>query len=107
MTEQTVCCSLSEEQLRERRKELRTGLVRRILDSRDLAEGIEFRFDANAENDDALREFIRVEEGCCGFATYSTRREGSALWLEIRGPEGTREIFAQMAMGEGAVGEER
>jgi hypothetical protein len=103
VTERSVCCSLSEEQLRERRKELRAGLVREIRDSRDLADGVEFRFDANGENDVALREFIRVEEGCCGFATYTTRREDDALWLEIRGPEGTREMFAPMAPGERAL----
>jgi hypothetical protein len=95
----TIVCTLSEAKGRTRREELRDGLVREIRAARELRDGIAFRFDTSVANREALEDFIRVEEGCCGFATYGIRPERNALWLEIRGPDGTRDLFAPMARG--------
>ena len=98
MEEPVEACSLSEQQLEKRRAELRAGLLRRIRRVRTLDDGISFAFDRSPENARDLAAFIEFESGCCGFARMSLRDDSStdASWLEIRGPEGTVEIFGQM-----------
>ncbi len=89
-----VACSLPEDQLAERRQALRAGLLCRLVEARDLDQGVALRF---APGDAAeVEAFVAFERGCCGFATYRVRAEPDALWLEITGPEGTGAFLRRM-----------
>ncbi len=91
--EPKVACSLSEEALRLRRAELRKGMLRLIRQVRALPDGLAFRFDRTSQAEEEVQAFIDFELGCCSFARYEVRRDAAALWLEIRGPDGTQELF--------------
>ena len=89
-----VACSLSEEAQRLRLAELREGMLRLIHEVRELPDGLAFRFDRTPQAEEEVRAFIDFELGCCSFARYEVRRdEAAALWLEIRGPDGTRDLL--------------
>ena len=90
-----VACSLSEADQRIRRAELRKGFVQRIRSVHELPSGLAFRLDLSADTEREVSEFVAFESRCCGFASFVQRRDESAraLWLEVTGPSGTREIL--------------
>ena len=111
-----VACSLDPDALERRRTELRSGLLSRVVDSHDIdpatlgetaggccsapeLTGFALALPAGDDTQRELEELIEFESRCCGFATYSIRREParSLLWLEIVGPPGTRELFERLA----------
>ena len=88
-----VSCSLGQADLQRRGQEVRQGIGRRVLETRELEDGLVYRF--APEDEKELREFVAFERGCCSFAEFTIREAdaGTALWLEIRGPEGTKQLF--------------
>ncbi len=93
-----VACTLSETEQRNRRAELRNGFMQRIRSVRELPAGLAFRLDLTADTEREVHEFVAFESQCCGFASFAQRRDESAraLWLEVTGPSGAREIFANL-----------
>ena len=91
-------CALPEDQLEQRKQELRRGLVTRIVAARELPDGIAFGFEPSDAIQTELDEFIAFESQCCGFAKFAKREDPSArrVWLEVRGPEGTREMMSAL-----------
>ena len=65
----------------------------RALERRDLPDGYAIRF---AHDDyDAVTRFVANERLCCPFLHFDVRVEadGGALWLQMTGPQGTREVL--------------
>jgi len=93
-----VACSLSEVDQRIRRAELRKGFMQRIRSVHELPAGLSFRLDLTADTEREVHEFVAFESRCCGFASFAQRRDESAraLWLEVTGPSGAREFFANL-----------
>ena len=93
-----VACSLSEAEQRIRLAELRKGFMQRVRSVHELPAGLAFRLDLTADTEREVREFVAFESQCCGFASFAQRRDESAraLWLEITGPSGAREFFANL-----------
>ncbi len=93
-----LVCTLAEPELRRRTNEIRQGLARRVTATREMEDGIAFRL---AFTDQSLAEaeaFIAFERRCCEFADFTLRRDelDEALWVEIRGPAGTKTFFQQL-----------
>lgn len=86
-------CSLPPDALERRRDELQRDFAPRIRGAHELADGIAFRFASDPETAAVVAAFVAFEQQCCSFARYTTERRGSDLVLEIRGPEGTRELL--------------
>ena len=97
-SESEVACTLSEDQLAERRKELRGGIVQRIRRVRELSDGYAFGLDLTETDETCAREFVAFESRCCSFAKYEIERDEAdqLLWLNMRGPAGTREFISQL-----------
>ena len=59
----------------------------------DLADGYAFRFAPDKLVD--LARFIDNERKCCPFMTFSLQigPQGGPIWLQMTGPEGTREVL--------------
>lgn len=88
-------CSLSPEQLRERRQELIPGLLKRADELSDLPNGLRLRFAAQAG---LLIELIRIvenEQTCCSFLRFRIDIEpgNGPITFEVTGPVGTREML--------------
>lgn len=93
-----IACSLSTPELRLRERDVRDRLARYLTGAEDLEDGIALRL---APADEVLADaeaFVDFERRCCGFATFALRREdeGDGLWIEIRGPEGTKTFFEEL-----------
>jgi hypothetical protein len=103
VTEIPIACTLTERDLRERRRGLLAELRRHREDIRWLADGAAFRYSSTAAVVDLLTEFVRLESRCCPFLRFRLTVEPAAgpVWLELTGGPGTRE-FLEAQVGEGA-----
>ena len=92
-----IACTLPEPERRARQEELSRGFARRrITGARELEDGVAFRFALDPETEEEVRAFAEFESRCCAFAEFETRRDeaNGVLWLDIRGPEGTKEFVS-------------
>jgi hypothetical protein len=76
---------------------LLTGLRRYRQEARWSADGVALRFPSGSSVIAALGEFIRLESQCCSFLRFQLTVEpgGGPVWLELRGPAGTRDFLAR------------
>jgi len=93
-----VACTLTAADLAARRNGLLPGLLAKAGVREMVAGGIRWRFDPD---DDLLREaasIIDAERRCCPFLRFLLVVEpaGGPVWLEVTGPEGTREFLSTL-----------
>jgi hypothetical protein len=62
---------------------------------REIDDGFEFEFPADAATLQLLAEWTIQERMCCPFFEISLRleRDGGPLWLRLTGPKGTKEFI--------------
>ena len=92
-------CSLTPEQLQQRRQALIDGLLKRADQVTDLDNGLRLRF---AYRNGLLAELARVieqEHTCCSFLRFQLSVEASAgpITFEVSGPPGTRQMLRSLA----------
>lgn len=94
--ERGVACRLDAGGLDERRGQARR-LRASIEEVRELEHGLALRFPGDAERALAITEFVSEERRCCPFFAFTLRfePEEGPIWLEVRGPPGTREFLAE------------
>src|SRR5262245_55291777 len=93
-TEIPIACTLTSEQLQERRSTLLEPVSQAVLEVQEREQGYAYRFPANML--EALFQVIRLEHQCCAFLRFTLTVEpgDGPLWLEVAGPEGTKELLA-------------
>lgn len=93
-----VACSLSSPEIRERLAKVRGELLPTVLEVVDLPDGYELVVPRSDDQLQKLAELVDLESRCCAFLDFSIRlRSGSKiLSLVMTGPEGTREVLAEM-----------
>jgi hypothetical protein len=93
--EPAVVCSLTEPELRERRAGLLRDLRERVEEIRELESGFAFGLPGDDDSLALAMEVIRLERHCCAFLRFrlDVRPDSAPFWLEITGPEGTREMI--------------
>jgi hypothetical protein len=73
----TIACTLTDDEKRARREELRVGVLGLITTARESVE--------------TVREFVVFESRCCSFMTYTIDdRDDGVTWLRLSGPEGAK-----------------
>ncbi len=74
------------------------GIFEGCLQAYELDDGYEFRFPGSQEWATRLTEFIVFERACCPFFAFELvfEPEGGQIRLGIRGPEGAKDIAAEM-----------
>jgi hypothetical protein len=93
-----VVCALSPAAFRERREGALRSLRAQAQEMREIAGGWSIRF---APDDELLAElvrFIQMERKCCAFLRFAVvvaPGEGP-VWLEMTGPDGTRELLREL-----------
>lgn len=104
MTESdAIYCTLTPEEQRTRRSEVRATIVPRVTAVTSLADGLRFEFGSNKGLRDLVQEFIELEQGCCSFLTFSLSPPEEELSLQIKGPPDAAhiiEMFRRTAQGE-------
>jgi hypothetical protein len=93
-----LACSLSGQEEAGRRDEVEK-ILEACLRVDELEDGYEFRFPGSAEWTTKLTEFIVFERECCPFFAFELVFEpgGGPIGLRVRGPEGAKDIVAEMA----------
>jgi hypothetical protein len=96
--EPAVVCTLTEPELRERRAGLLHDLRERVEEIRELESGVAFGLPGDDAALALATEVIRLERRCCAFLRFrlDVRPDSAPFWLEITGPEGTREMIRTM-----------
>ena len=97
-----LACTLQGRDYARRVDEISELLAAR-LETRELADGFALRYPGDAHRAEQLLAYIVTERLCCPFYTFLLRFEahGADIWLEIRGPEGSKELLAPQLLGGG------
>ena len=93
-----IACSLSASQLAERRDTLLLGLADHAVQRTALPSGMRLRFPATAARMRQIDAVVRRESECCPFLEFRVGLGlgGSALTLDVTGPEGTAGLLAEL-----------
>lgn len=91
-TDLPVACRLTEPALQERRATVLQKVAQSILESRELGNGVAYRFPADDEWLASLSELIRFERQCCLFLSFKliVKPDNDPVWLELTGPDGAK-----------------
>lgn len=91
-----LSCSLPSSELRQRKTTVLQDLKKQRLERIELENGYAFKFPGTDQILDQLVEFIKTERECCGFFIFglSISDDKSEIWLELTGPEGTKDLIA-------------
>ena len=82
-----IACSLTDEEMRNRRALVRKQLIPHILKTEETQHGLVLRFSESDEVRSEVERFVSLERQCCGFLTFSITQPISGLELTIEGPE--------------------
>jgi hypothetical protein len=91
-----IACTLQPAALRARGDSLLPGLARRASAVEEIAKGYRLRFEVSTALLQTVAQVVDAERQCCRFLKFSitVAPDGGPLWLELTGPEGTREFLA-------------
>lgn len=96
--EPPIACSLTDSEFQQRRANLLKTLQGAVLETRELGDGFAYRFPSEANWIAQLAQLITVERECCPFLQFDLRLEpeNGPIWLELTGPEGTKEFLKSL-----------
>ncbi len=91
-----VACGLTEPELRERRNAVLGKVGRAVLETVEVESGYSYRFPADDEWLGELVNLVKLERRCCPFLACKISAEagGGSIWLELTGPDGTKEFLS-------------
>jgi hypothetical protein len=90
-----VACALSTPELREREQAVLAKIGAQVQEVRDLDSGYALRFAPESATLADLAILIDLERQCCPFLRFelAVLPANGPIWLELTGPEGTREFL--------------
>jgi len=93
-----IVCSLNAGELRARAEDLLPGLLRAAVERHDLPDGWRLRFAPREGLLPDIARTIDAESRCCRFLRFllTVEPDQGPVWLEITGPEGTREFLSDL-----------
>jgi hypothetical protein len=93
-----IACNLTEPQFQLRRAELLSTFRDALLETKELEDGFAYRFPADEKSITGLAQLITFERECCPFLQFKLRVEAAngPVWLELSGPEGTKEFLKSL-----------
>lgn len=93
-----VACSLSSEELRQRRDGVLAKLAQAIQSTQERKEGYLYQFAPTEEILELLFHTVNLERQCCPFLRFQVTLEpgGGPIWLELTGPEGTQDFISSL-----------
>jgi hypothetical protein len=93
-----VACSLTEAELQERRHSVLQKLRHSVIEVKELSEGYAYRFPPDDVLIAELAQLVSLERRCCPFLRFGITVEpgDGPLWLEMSGPQGTKDFLASV-----------
>jgi hypothetical protein len=93
-----IICTLTEDELRERRRSVLDSLRRAALDITSIPGGYSYAFEASSELLSELSRLVDLERQCCRFLTFKMVVEpaGHPIRLEITGPPVAEPVIADL-----------
>jgi len=91
-----IACNLSADDLQARSGTVE-ALFASVTQARELPDGYDFAFAADAATAHTLLDFIMEERACCPFFTFTLNFAAphDAIWLALRGGEGVKDFVRQ------------
>ncbi len=91
-----IACALSDPAKARRIAALETEIFAAALETREIADGYEFRFPGDGDWLVRLAAFVVDERHCCPFFTFELVCEPAEgpIWLRLRGREGVKQFIA-------------
>ncbi len=88
-------CRLTTPELQRRKTTVLASLRDKIQSRKETPNGYQFEFASTDAILGELIEFVKTERACCPFFEFNVRvgREGEPIWLELSGPEGTKQFI--------------
>jgi hypothetical protein len=92
MADLPIVCSLDPQALEARREGLLARLVQRAGERRELPDGLQLRFAADARIVGDIAEVVNAERLCCRFLRFTITVEAGEgpITLDLTGPPGSR-----------------
>ena len=85
MTESTpVACTLSSADLAAQRERWERLIARAMTERAETTDGLRLSFRPEPGTEDELRALVAVETECCSWATWTVKRDGRAVMLDVR-----------------------
>ena len=93
-----IACELTPAELEARRQGLLPGLLAQAAERVPVSNGFRWRFAPSTEVLMAAVKTIDAERQCCRFLKFALTVEPDAgdAWLEVTGPEGTKEFITTL-----------
>lgn len=91
-----LVCKLTPSELQKRKKTALKSLNDQTVEKKESENGYAFKYPGTDEVLEEITEFIKTERECCSFLVFNFSISGdkSEAWLELTGPEGTKDFIA-------------
>jgi hypothetical protein len=91
-----IACSLTEQELRERRREILQKAGEGIVEIQEIENGYAYRFPSDDTWLNDLTNIIKLERKCCPFLTFNLKVQSGndSIWLELISSEDTKDFLA-------------
>lgn len=91
-----IACTLTDSELQERRRTTLQKVRSGVVEVRELEDGYAYCFPSEGEWLAELANLVNLERQCCPFLRFRIAVEpnGGPTWLELTGPEGTKDFLA-------------
>jgi hypothetical protein len=90
-----ITCKLTSPEIQQRKTTVIASLKKKIALKKELPDGFSYKFNGSDAIVDELTTFVKTERICCDFFDFSisVKGDGSAAWLTITGPKGTKDFI--------------
>jgi len=88
-----ICCSLTPEQQKARRAQVRDTIVPLVHTAVRSGSNLRIEFAESGETRALVEEFIALERACCGFLRFALSEPGDQLSVSIQGPAEAVEVI--------------
>jgi hypothetical protein len=90
-----LSCKLATPELQQRKKTVIADLKNLVLETVETDKGFKYKFEGSDKMLDLLNNFIKTERLCCDFFVFTLTASSDTkfAWLELSGPEGTKEFI--------------
>jgi hypothetical protein len=97
MNDLPIVCTLTESELRERRRSVLDAIRPKAIEVEAIADGYSYRFNPSPEILSQLTQLIDLERQCCQFLTFKLIVAPQLpITLEVSGPTAAQAIIAEL-----------